>query len=315
MKKVLVVAAVLVALLFGFSGLALAQEEAALAPEETAPATEISTSGDIQFKLTGTSKEDAASGLFGAGDVLVKYGLTLTSGAFEANVTPKFDLAGEALAVDEAYIKWLPDTLSVTLKPLGIDKGLFDVGGDAGEPNIPSNPGLGIEIPVEAFTFDLVANNAAVGEATEFNYALGAKYVIDLVTLEGLFGSSNVEDTWYGSYYGGKVAVDLAPITLVGQYGTFSPEAEDLKKGSGYFAELAYALGEGLGSLTLNYRGIDENLNGAGTPTDKEYHKVYGEYSYPLTEKVSFTMDVANIEPGTGIDSYTEFGVKIGVSF
>ena len=73
-------------------------------------------------------------------------------------------------------------------------------------------------------------------------------------------------------------------------------------------------MGEGLGSFKLNYRGIDENLNGAGTPTEKEYHKIYGEYSYPLTEAVSLTMDVANIEPGTGIDSYTEFGIKIGVA-
>ncbi|MBA7654636.1 hypothetical protein ES703_62518 [subsurface metagenome] len=301
MKKILVVAAVLLVCLFGFSGLGLAAE--------------ISTSGDLEFKLSGTSQEGAASGLFGAGDVLVNYGVTLTSGAFEANLTPKFNLADEALEVEDAYIKWAPDTLSVTMKPLGIDKELYDIEGDGGKPNIPSNPGLGIEIPVEDFTFDLVANNVAEGDTTKFGYALGAKYVIDLVTLEGLFGSSNVEDAdWYGSYYGGKVAVDLAPLTLVGQYGTFSPEKANLEKGSGYFAEFAYALDEDLGTLSLQYIGIDENLNGAGMPTPEEYHKIYGEYSYPLTEAVSLTMDVANIEPGTGIDSYTEFGITVGVA-
>lgn len=258
MKKILVVAAVLVACLFGFTGAVLAAE--------------ISTSGDIQFKLTGTSQEDAASGLFGAGDVLVNYGVTLASGAFEANLTPQFDLAGEALTFDDAYIKWMPDTLSLTMKPLGIDKELFDIEGDAGKPNIPSNPGLGVEIPIAPFTFDLVANNVAVDDTTKFGYALGMNCVIDSVTLEGLFGSSNIETAdWYGSYYGGKVAVDLAPLSLVGQYGTFSPEKATLKNGSGYFAELAYCLGEGLGNLALKYTGVDENLNGAGTPTPKEY--------------------------------------------
>ena len=301
MKKGLVVMAVLVACVFGFTGAILA--------------TEISTSGTIEFKLTGTSQEDQASGRFAAGDVFVLYGVTLTSGTFEANLTPKFDLAGEALAVEEAYIKWLPDTLSVTMKPLGIDKELFDIEGNGGKPNIPSNPGLGFEIPVAPFTFDLVANNVAVGDEAKFSYGFGAKYVINSVTLEGLFGTTDVEaEDWYGSYYGGQVSVDLAPLTIVGQYGTFSPEAVDLEDGSGYFAKFEYALGEGLGTFTLNYTGVDKNLNGAGAPTTKEYYKIYGEYSYPLTEAVSLTMDVANIEPGTGPKSYTEYEVKIGVS-
>lgn len=301
MKKSLIIAAVLVACVFLFSGVALAAE--------------ISTSGDIQFKLTGTSQEGAASGLFGAGDVLVNYGVTLTSGAFEANLTPQFDLAGEALTFDDAYIKWLPDTLSVTMKPLGIDKELYDIEGNGGKPNIPSNPGLGFEVPVAPFTFDLVANNVAVGDDAVFSYGFGAKYVINSVTLEGLFGSTDVEaETFYGSYYGGQVSVDLAPLTIAGQYGTFSPEVDGLEDGSGYFGKLGYVLGEGLGSIALEYTGIDKNFNGAGTPTAKDYSKIYGEYSYPLTEAVSLTLDVANIEPGTGVDSYTEYEVVIGVS-
>jgi len=300
MKKGLVAIAVLVACVFGFSGAALAAE--------------FGTEGVIEFKLTGTSEDGEASGLFEAGDVEVCYSLTLTSGAFETFVSPKLKLAGE-LDCDDAYIKWSPDTLSVTMKPMGIDKGLYDVGGILDEPNIPSNPGLGFEVPVAPFTFDLAVNNVAVGDEAKFSYGLGVEYVINSVTVGGLFGSTDVEaETWYGSYYGGKVAVDLAPLTLEGQYGIFSPEAAGLEDGSGFFAKVGYDLGEeGLGSVALEYKSIDKNLNGAGYPTPKDYSKLYGEYSYPLTDAVSLTLDAANIEPGTGVDSYTEYEVKMGV--
>jgi hypothetical protein len=303
MKKGLVVAAVLVACAFGFTGAALAAE--------------ISTSGTIEMKLTGTSEDGQASGLFGAGDVLVDYSVTLTSGTFEANLTPEFDLTGTEMTFDDAYIKWSPDTLSVTMKPLGIDKELYDIEGNGGKPNIPDNPGIGIEVPVAPFTFDLVANNVAVGDDAVFSYGFGVKYALNGVTLEGLFGNTDVEaETWYGSYYGAQVTAALDSLTIVGQYGTFSPEAAGLEDGSGYFAKFEYALGEGLGTVALEYTGVDKNLNGAGTPTDKEYYKIYGEYSYPLTDAVSLTLDVANIEPGTpaGAESYTEYEVVIGVS-
>jgi len=306
MKKGLIIVAVLVACVFGFTGAALAAE--------------YSTSGTIEFKVTGTSEDGKASGLFGAGDVLVDYSVTLTSGAFEANLTPEFDLAGEALTFDDAYIKWAPDTLSITMKPLGIDKDLFDIAGMAGggdPPVIPSNPGLGFAVPIAPFTFDLVVNNVAVGDDAKFSYGFGAKYTLNGVTLEGLFGNTDVEtETWYGSYYGTKVTAALDALTLTGQYGSFSPETTGYEDGSGYFASLAYALGEGLGTVALEYTGVDKNFNGAGIPTDKEYHKIYGEYSYPLTDAVSLTLDVANIHPGTpvGAKSYTEYEVVIGVS-
>jgi len=307
MKKGLVVAVVLMACAFGFTGAALAAE--------------FGTKGVIEFKLTGTSEDGKASGLFEAGDVEVCYHLTLTSGAFETFVSPKLKLAGE-LDCDDAYIKWMPDALSVTMKPIGIDKDLYDVAGMAGggdPPVIPSNPGLGFEVPVAPFTFDLVVNNQkeTVGDEVKFSYGLGLDYVINSVTLGGVFGTTDVEDAdWYGSFYGGKVAVDLAPLTLEGQYGSFNPEAAGLEDGSGFFAKFGYDLGEGLGSVALEYKSADKNFNGAGTPTDKDYSKVKGEYSYPLTDAVSLTMDVANIEPGTpvGAKSYTEYGLKIGVS-
>jgi len=303
MKKGLITVAVLVACVFGFTGAALAAE--------------FCTKGVIEFKLTGTSQDGEASGLFEAGDVEVCYGLSLTSGTFEVVVVPKLKLAGE-LDCDEAYIKWAPDTLSVTMKPLGIDKDLFDIAGIAGggdPPVIPSNPGLGFEVPVVPFTFDLVVNNVAVGDDAEFSYGFGMKYELDGVTLEGVYGGTAVETaTWYGSFYGAAVTAALDSLTIAGQYGSFNPEAAGLEDGSGYFASVAYALGEGLGTVTLEYTGVDKNFNGAGIPTDKEYSKIYGEYSYPLTDAVSLTLDVANIEPGTGVDSYTEYEVVVGVS-
>ncbi len=267
MKKGLIVVAVLVACVFGFTGAVLAAD--------------ISTSGTIEFKVTGTSQDGQASGLFGAGDVLVLYSVTLTSGTFETNLTPKFNLADEALEVEDAYIKWVPDTLSITMKPLGIDKDLFDIAGMAGggdPPVIPSNPGLGFEVPVVPFTFDLVVNNVAVGDDAEFSYGFGMKYELDGVTLEGVYGGTGVEAaTWYGSFYGAAVTAALDSLTIAGQYGSFNPEAAGLEDGSGYFGSLAYALGEGLGTVTLKYTGVDKNFNGAGTPTDKDYSKIYGE--------------------------------------
>jgi len=305
MKKRLIVVAVLVACVFGFTGAALAAE--------------FCSKGTIEFKLTGTSQDGEASGLFGAGDVEVCYGLSLTSGTFEAVVVPKLKLAGE-LDCDEAYIKWAPDTLSITMKPLGIDKDLFDIAGMAGggdPPVIPSNPGLGFEVPIAPFTFDLVANNVAVGDDAVFSYGFGMKYALDGVTLEALYGSSDVEAaTWYGSFYGAQVTAALDALTITGQYGTFNPETADYEDGSGYFGKLEYALGEGLGTVALEYTGVDKYFNTAGDPVTavKEYHKIYGEYSYPLTDAVSLTLDVASIEPGTGLDSYTEYEVVVGVS-
>ena len=309
MKKGLVVAAVLVACVFGFTGAVLAAD--------------ISTSGTIEFKVTGTSQDGQASGLFGAGDVLVDYSVTLTSGTFEANLTPEFDLTGTEMTFDDAYIKWAPDTLSITMKPLGIDKELYDIAGMAGggdPPIIPSNPGIGIEVPVVPFTFDLVANNVAVGDDAVFSYGFGMKYALDGVTLEGLYGNSDVEDLaenpWYGSFYGAQVTAALDSLTLTGQYGTFSPETAGYEDGSGYFGKLEYVLGEGLGTVALEYTGVDKYFNTAGDPATavKEYHKIYGEYSYPLTDAVNLKLDVASIEPGTGADSYTEYEVVIGVS-
>ena len=298
MKKGLVIGAVLVACAFAFTGAALAAE--------------ISTSGTIEFKLTGTSEEGKASGLFAAGDVLVDYSVTLTSDAWEANLTPEFDLAGGALTFDDAYIKYSLDMLSVTMKPLGIRKKLWDIRGDSDTKiRLPDNPGIDVVVPIAPLTLDLVVNNQAVDGEAEFNYAVGAKYGADSITVEAIYGTSPVETyTWYGSYYGAKVTYAADPLTIEGQYGSFSPEAAGLEDGSGYFAKFKYALGEGLGAFTLKYTMADEKLN----RTAEDWVKIYGEYVHPLTDAVDLTLDVTNITPGTGADAYTKYEAVIGVS-
>ena len=298
MKKAFLIGAVLTVCAFAFTGAALAAE--------------ISTSGTIEFKLTGTTEEGGVSGLFAAGDVLVDYSVTLTSDAWEANLTPEFDLAGEALTFDDAYIKYSLDMLAVTMKPLGIRKKLWDIRGMSDTKiRLPNNPGIDVEVPIAPLTLDLVVNNQAVVDEAKFNYAVGGKYEADPITVEAIYGISNVETyEWYGSYYGAKVSAALDSLTLEGQYGAFSPEAAGLEDGSGYFGKAAYALGEGLGTFTVKYTGADEHLN----RTAENWAKIYGEYSHPLTDDVTLKLDVTNITPGTGEDSYTEYEALIGVS-
>jgi len=303
MKKGLVLGAMLVASAFVLTGAALAAD--------------ISTSGAIEFKVTGTSQDGQASGLFGAGDVLVDYSVTLVSDSWEANLTPEFDLAGEALTFDDAYIKYSGDMLDVTMKPLGADKDLYDVAGLAGggdPPNIPGNPGLVFEASLAPLTVDVTVNNQAVDDEPKFSYVVGAAYDLEVLTFEALFGGTDVADaTWYGTYYGAQVTYAADPVTVVGQYGNFNPEVTALQDGSGFFGSLAYALGGGLGTVTLEYTGVDKNFNGAGVPTAEDYSKIYGEYSHPLTDDVSLILDVANITDGSGAESYSEYEAVISV--
>lgn len=353
MKKSLVVVAVLVACAFGLTGAALA--------------TEVETGGDIQFKISGTSQDGKASELFGKGDVRIDYKVSLTSGPFEISLMPRFDLP-DTLTWEEAYIKRSFSPLSIALHPLGIDLELWDIGGIAAtgnKPNIPKNAGIKVEIPVQAFTFGLLVNNQAgsnvfdadgilagsdpfdfgwpvleEADKSKFSYGAEVKYEIDAVTLEALYGFTDVQYVksatswtgiewvdglemvtitsfnpydWYGSYMGAKTTLDLAPLALEAQFGSFSPEATGLKDGSGYFAKVEYALDEELGTLTLEYTGVDKNLNGKGTPTAKAYSKIKGEYGAPLAEAVKLVLGVASIEPGTGVKSFTEYEVSVKV--
>lgn len=299
MKKGLVIGAVLVACAFAFAGAALAAD--------------ISTSGTIQFKLTGTSQDGQASGLFAAGDVEILYAVTLTSDSWEAGITPYFDLAGDDLTWDAAYIKYSLDMMSLSMKPLGGERlQIWDLRGNSDTKiRLPSDPGIDVGVPVDPLSLTLAVTNRAVGDEAKFNYGVGATYAADPITVAAIYAATDVAAAdFYGSYYGAKVSYAADPITIEGQFGTFSPESVALEEGSGYFAKFAYAMGEGLGTFTLKYTMADKNLN----RTAEDWAKIYGEYSHPLTDDVTLKLDLSNITPGTGADSYTKYEAVIGVS-
>lgn len=282
-----------------------------------ATAAEISTSGAIQFKVSGTSEEGKASGLFGAGDVLVDYNVEVTSGAWGAVVSPEFDIAGGAVCECDAYITYTSDMATLTLDPTGIDYGLYDLyaARPDGGPNIPSNAGIKVEVPFEPLTLTAVVNNQESGADVLWNFGFGVDYTMESLTL-GLMGNSACKDApWYGTSYGLKAVYEMAPMTFTGEYGSFSPLADEKESGSGYYVEFAYATDE-MGDFTLSYRGADAKYSGAGDPTGLEaYSKIYGEWGYALTDAVTFTADVTSEDLGDGTDAITSYEGKIGVSF
>lgn len=299
MKKGMVLGAMLVASVFLFTGAALASE--------------ISTSGTIEFKLTGTSQDGQASGLFAAGDVLIDYSVVLTSGSWEANITPEFDLAGDDLTFADAYIKVTMDMMSLTMKPLGGERlQIWDIRGNSGTKiRLPSDPGIDLGVPIDPLSLTLAITNRAVVDEAKFNFGVGGTYTADPITVAAIYATSDVEAAdFYGSYYGAKVTYAADPITIEGQYGTFSPEAAALEEGSGYFGKFAYAMGEGLGTFTVKYTAADEKLN----RTAEDWSKIVGEYSHPVTDAVTFKFEVVNTTDGTGADSYTGYAGIISVS-
>jgi len=283
-----------------------------------ATAAEVSTSGAIEFTISGTSEEGAVSGTFGAGDVLVDYNVEVTSGAWGAVVSPEFDIGGGTLAECDAYITYTSDMATLTLDPTGIDYGLYDVEGAAGGPNIPSNPGIKVEVPFEPITLTVVANNEGDGTGKlAFHYGLGVDYAMESLTLGVMVNSASKTTPlpdWYGTAYGLKVEYEMAPMTFIGEYGSFSPSKDGLKSGSGYYAEFDYATDE-MGDFVVSYTGADKNLNGAGVPTTEAYSKIYGEWGYPLTDAVTFTADVTSENVGAGTGAITTYEAKIGISF
>jgi len=304
MKKGLLVTVVLLAVALVFAGSALAAE--------------ITTSGRIDFKITGTDEEGAASGLFAAGDVYVDYEVVATSGDWEINVSPEFDLTVPELAECDSYIKYKGEGMSLTLDPLGIDGELYDLysveEGDA--PDIPSNPGIGLDLDMEPLALNLVINNQAVGDEVKYNFGAEVSYSVSPLTINAKMGNTSIEtDTWYGCFYGVKLAADMAPIALTGEYGSFSPETSGLEDGSGYYAELGYDLPEGGGSLGVAYTGSDEAFNGAGTKTADKYSCVEGWYEYPITDAVKLKFDVASEDTGlAGAESVTTYYARIRAS-
>lgn len=297
-----------------------------------ATAAEISTSGTIEFKISGTSEEGEPSGAFANGDVNVIYGVTITSGAFEAYIAPEADLTGtvteagdgnstNVLTYDDVYISYKGEMATLTMKPFGVDYGLYDLyaygedGAIDGGPNIPSEPGIKVEVPFEPLTLTAVVNSSTTGDnEVLYNYALDLGYTADSLTFGIMANSTPVEDaTWYGTSYGVKVSYEMAPMTFTVEYGTFSPSTEGYESGSGYYAEFSYETDE-TGTFTLSYTGADKYFNVAGDTgvADHAYAKIYGEWSYPMMEDTTLTLSVTNEDTGlAGAKAETSYEGKL----
>jgi hypothetical protein len=136
------------------------------------------------------------------------------------------------------------------------------------------------------------------------------------LSLDLVFNSDGDEgNTWYGSSYGLKVGYSLDAISLTAQYGAWSPAANGLEAGSGYYFEMGYTLPGG-DSFTLSYTGSDKNLNGASSgPTDHDYSKIKGSYSHSLAEAVTLSFEVASTDSGlAGAESVTTWTGKISIA-
>ena len=279
-----------------------------------ATAAEISTSGTVEFKISGGSGAGAS---FANGDVNVIYGVTITSGAFEAYIAPKADLTGtvtdgdnstNVLTYDDVYIKYAGEMATLTMYPFGVDYGLYDLyaAEPDGAPNIPSKPGIKAEVPFEPLTLTAVVNSSADGDVL-YNYGLGLDYTADSLTFGIMANSTPVEDeTWYGTSYGVKVSYEMAPMTFTVEYGSFSPSAAGKEAGSGYYAEFSYETDE-TGTFKLSYTGADAKFNGAGTPTPAAYSKIYGEWVYPVTENTNLTLSAWSEDTGDGTGAATSY--------
>ncbi|MFQ5835355.1 MAG: porin [bacterium] len=320
MKKALVIGVGLLVFVFMFSSLALA---------------EITTSGSVQWKIYGSDEKpggfEVASPRFKYGDVRMHYDIKMTSGPWEALFAPRIRLDKDPELVEDngSYLKVYLDSSSVMLKPR-LDYGLFDVYSVThGDPaNIPKEPGVKLDLPFKPLdmSLDLVLNSTVVykstggttgagDQETKWNYGAGLSFAAAPIGVALQFITTDVTDyNWYGSAYGAKLTADLAPVSLEAQFASFSPEAAGKKDGSGIFAKVGYALGEGLGSLSLEYKGSDKEFNGLGTATADNYSKIKGKYTYPLAEAVNMEIAVASIDKGLGEDDFTEYEVKFAAS-
>ncbi|MCD6575365.1 hypothetical protein J7K97_06810 [Candidatus Aerophobetes bacterium] len=255
-------------------------------------ATEFSWSGSAEFGIEGTS--DGASGdFFGSASLTVD--ATATSGPWGAGVTL------EDGAISDGYISYSGAAFTLTMYPLGVDNGVFDVeiwdpaAGALVDPlGIPSNPGLKLDVPMEGFDFYAVVNNHANAQVT-YNFAGGVGFSMGPLGLDFTFNSNQENKT---SSYGAQVSYSAGSMSFTGQYGGFAPEGGDAL--TGYYGKLEYTLPGG-SAFTLSY-------NGSG-----EYGKIYGEFTTPLAENVDLTFDVTSTNT-PGADTVTGWEGKIGFS-
>ena len=321
MKKELLVGVVLVTSMFVFSSLAMAA---------------IETSGTIEWKIYGSNEkidgDEVASPIFKYGDVRMHYDVMLTTDSWEVLFAPRIRLDDDPQFIEDdgSYIKAYMNSSSVMFKPR-LDYAVFDVysGIADGEANIPKEPGIKFDIPMKPLdmTLEAVVNSTAVYKntggtsghgdmETKFNYGAGLTFAVAPLSVGVQFITTDVTSAiWYGSAYGAKLEVDLSPISLTAEFVTWSPEFWWCNDGSGVYGKVGYDLGAGLGNIALEYKGSDKNFNGVWMgPTDGDYSKLKGEYSYPLAQSVNMVVGVAKVNFGFGWGDFTEYELKFAAS-
>ncbi len=259
-------------------------------------AADFSWSGDASFGIGGASP-GAAGNFFGGGDLYLN--ATATSGAWAVGVELGFEGTAPAAYLDPS-ITYTAEAFTLTLED-SIDNAVFDTM----VTGINANPGIKLEIPMEAFAPYLIINNVAVVDEVKYSFAGGADFTAGAAGFGVTFNSNGeTEDTSYGV----KVTYSLDALSLTGEYGIFSPKVGD--SGSGYYVEAGYSLAGG-GSFTAHYSGADEKLG----PTLNPQSEIYVEFTMPMAESVDFTIDVTSTDDGTGGDTTTAYEAKVGFSF
>jgi len=263
-----------------------------------AVAADFAWSGDASFGIKGASP-GAAGDFFGSYDLYLN--ATLASGAWAVAV--EMGKEGEDPLYFDPSITYTGEAFTLTLED-SIDNAVFDTM----VTGINANPGIKLEIPMEAFTPYLIVNNcvpAVPGDEVTWSFAGGLDFTAGAAGFGVTFNSNGETED---SSYGVKATYSLDALSLTGQYGIFSPSVGD--SGSGYYIEAGYSLAGG-GSFTGHYSGADEKVGATANPQSE----IYAEFVMPIAESVDFTVDVTNTDDGTGGDTTTAYEAKVGVSF
>lgn len=285
MRKILIGTLVACMSLLGLAGMA---------------AADFSWSGAVEFGISGTS--DGASGVFD-GSAGIDVEGTATSGPWSGTV------AFEDFALDDGYITYGADAFDLTMNPVGIDSDLGDVSCAAAVTlGIPSNPGLKLEVPTGGIDFFAIVNNVGVGDDVTFNFAGGIDFAMEALGLGLVYNSDQENET---SSYKGEVSYSIDDLSLLLQYGSFSPDDGDA--GAGYYFEAGYTIAEGT-TATVSYAGADETLNSADAVTRDAFSEIYGEVVTALADNVDLTIDVTSTDDGSGADAVTAWEALIGFS-
>ncbi len=265
-------------------------------------AAEFSWSGAVSFGITGAS--DGASGVLNAGAGGIDVEATATSGPWTGTV------GFEDFALDDATLVYGADAFDLTMNPVGIDSGLYDIATAADVTlGIPSNPGMKLDLPTGGVDIFAVVNNSAdAADELVWNFAGGADFSMDALGL-GLVYNSDQENAT--NSYAAQVTYSVSDIDLIGQYGSYTPDGGDA--GAGYYVEAGYTLAEGT-VLTVSYAGADATLNSADGTARDTFAEIYGEVVVTLADNVELTIDVTSTDDGSGVDSVTAWEALVELS-